>query len=47
IPEPQKVYLAPDPEWFQLVDIIFSATWNILLFVALYLYAFRRTYLWQ
>jgi hypothetical protein len=47
IPEPQKVYLAPDPEWFQLVDIIFSATWNILLFVALYLYAFRRTELWE
>ena len=47
IPEPQVVYLAPDPKWFQSVDKIFSAGWNILCFVALFLYAFRRPELWE
>ena len=47
IPEIQKVYLAPDPDWFKSVDIIFSLVMSILLFIALYLYAFRRSELWE
>ena len=47
IPEIQRVYVAPAPQWFGLFDRVFSLVMNILLFVALYLYGFRRTYLWQ
>lgn len=47
IPDIQKVYVAPYLGWFELADRIFSLSINILLFIALYLYGFRRTELWE
>jgi len=47
IPDIQKVYVAPYPGWFELADRIFSLLMAILLFVALYLYAFKRSKLWE
>lgn len=47
IPEIQRVYVAPAPQWFGLFDRVFSLVMNILLLVALFLYGFRRSELWE
>lgn len=47
IPEVQTVHVAPTPEWFSIFDKVFSLAINILLLVALFLYGFKRSGLWE
>lgn len=47
IPEVHVVYTAPVPSWFDTFDKLFSWAINLLWFIALFLYAFIKSELWD
>jgi hypothetical protein len=47
VPESQKLANINPPGWYQAIDWVFSLTLLLLLYLALYLYSFRNSDLWE
>ncbi len=46
-PHPHKPTHAPLPDWFPTLDLIVSLLINALSYIAVFLYGYKRKYLWE
>ena len=47
LPESEKLEKINPPEWYNAIDLVFSLVLTLLLILALYLYSFRKSDLWE